>query len=94
MRQGVEKMSGTEPMFGTEKLARLKKVLLHNPVESLSTISQSNYKYHLFNSVPKVDQYLREHEQYAQLLQAHDVEVLQVRNFAHQTQDLLAKLPN
>lgn len=87
-------MSGTKPRFGTEKLARLKKVLLHDPIESLSTINQSNYKYHLFNNVPKVDQYLMEHEQYAQLLQAHDVEVLFVRNFAHQTKDLLAKLPN
>ena len=81
-------------MFGTEKLARLKKVLLHNPIESLASITQSNYKYHLFNSVPKVDQYLKEHEQYAQLLQAHDVEVLFVRNFVHQTKDFLAKLPN
>ncbi len=87
-------MSETKPRFGTEKLARLKKVLLHNPIESLSTITQSNYKYHLFNDVPKVNQYLREHEQYAQLLQAHDVEVLFVRNFVDQTKDLLAKLPN
>ncbi|MDR3541572.1 MAG: arginine deiminase family protein [Desulfosporosinus sp.] len=87
-------MSGAKPMFGTEKLARLKRVLLHSPIESLRIITQANYKYHLFNNVPHVDLYLREHEQYAQLLQAHDVEVLQVRNFVHQTKDLLAKLPN
>ena len=35
-----------------------------------------------------------EHDQYAQLLQAHDVEVLQIRDFVHQTKDLLVKLPN
>ena len=87
-------MSEAKPMFGTEKLARLKRVLLHNPIESLSTITELNYKYHLFNNVPKVDQFLREHEQYAQLLQVHDVEVLQVRDFVHQTKDLLVKLPN
>ncbi|EGW41065.1 arginine deiminase family protein [Desulfosporosinus sp. OT] len=87
-------MSGIETTFGTEKLARLKRVLLHRPIESLSTITQANYEYHLFNFVPKVDQYLREHEQYAQLLQAHNVEVLEVRDFVHQTKDLLAKLPN
>jgi len=86
-------MSETKPMFGTEKLARLKKVLLHNPLESLSTITQANYKYHLSNDVPKVDQYLREHEQYAQLLQAHEVEVLFVRDFVHQTKDLLFGVP-
>jgi len=81
-------------MFGTERLARLKKVLLHSPIESLMAVNQSNYKYHLFNNVPNVDQYLIEHEQYAQLLQTHNVEVLQVRNFVHQTKNLLAKLPN
>ncbi|WP_073031006.1 arginine deiminase family protein [Desulfosporosinus lacus] len=82
------------PGFGNEKLARLKKVLLHNPVESLSSITQSNYKYHLFNNVPQVDQYLKEHEQYTQLLKVHDVEVLEVRNFVRETKDLLPKLPN
>ncbi len=87
-------MNVTKPLFGTEKLSRLKKVLLHNPIESLSSVNQSNYKYHLFNSVPKVDQYLEEHEQYAQLLQAHDVEVLLVRDFALDTLVMLAKLPN
>ena len=87
-------MSGIKPMFGTENLARLKRVLLHQPIESLSSITEANYQYHLFNSVPKVDQYLREHEEYSQLLQAHDVEILQVRDFVHQTKDLLAKLPN
>lgn len=87
-------MSGTKPSFGCEKLARLKKVLLHSPIESLSTVTESNYMYHLFNFVPKVDQYLMEHEKYAQLLQAHDVEVLQVRDFAHETKNLLGKLPN
>lgn len=90
----VIQMKGAQQCFGTEKLARLKRVLLHNPIESLSTITESNYKYHLFNYVPKVDQYLLEHEQYAQLLQAHAVEVLQVRNFVHHTKDLLVKLPN
>lgn len=87
-------MNGTKPKFGSEKLARLKKVLLHSPIESLSTVTELNYKYHLFNFVPNVDQYLWEHEQYAQLLQSHDIEVLQVRDFVHQTKDLLGKLPN
>lgn len=81
-------------MFGTETLARLKKVLLHSPIESLCTVNQSNYKHHLFNNVPNVDQYLIEHEQYAQLLQTLNVEVLQVRNFVHETKNLLAQLPN
>lgn len=87
-------MSRIQPRYGIEKLGRLRKVLLHDPVESLATINQSNYKYHLFNSVPKVDDYLIEHEKYAQLLQAHGVEVLFVRDFVHHTKDLLAKLPN
>lgn len=87
-------MSGLMPKFGTEKLARLKKVLLHSPIESLSSVTELNYKYHLFNYVPKVDQYLLEHEQYAQLLQANDVEVFQVRDFVDQTKDLLDRLPN
>lgn len=80
--------------YGTEKLGRLRKVLLHNPIESLSSINKSNYKYHLFNHLPQVDQYLREHEEYAQLLKAHDVEVLEVRNFVQQTKGLLLRLPN
>ncbi|WP_088228369.1 arginine deiminase family protein [Desulfosporosinus sp. FKB] len=87
-------MSESKMMFGTEKLGRLRKVLLHNPIESLSAVSEENYKYHLFNFVPKVDQYLKEHEQYAQMLREHDVEVLLVRDFVQQTKDLLDKLPN
>ncbi|AET69484.1 N-dimethylarginine dimethylaminohydrolase [Desulfosporosinus orientis DSM 765] len=80
--------------YGIEKLARLKKVLLHNPVESLPSVTEGNYKYHLFNNVPKVDQYIMEHEQYAQLLRAHGVQVLEVRNYVQKTKDLLSKLPN
>lgn len=87
-------MSNLKQEYGNEKLARLRKVLLHNPVESLASVNLSNYKYHLFNNVPKVDQYHKEHEQYAQLLKAHNVEVLELRNFVRKTKDLLAKLPN
>lgn len=87
-------MINTGPNFGCEKLARLKRVLLHNPSESLSAITQANYKYHLFNNVPQVEEYLKEHEQYAQLLRAHDVEVLEVKNFVKETKELLPKLPN
>lgn len=85
-----EKMS----MFGTERLLRLKKVLLHNPIESLSSIYSLNYEYHLFNQVPQVDQFLIEHEQYVKLLESYNVEVLQVRNFIQRTKDLLPTLPN
>lgn len=84
----------SEIMYGTEKLARLKKVLLHNPIESLAAITPENYQYHLFNFVPNIERYLKEHEEYAHLLEAHNVEVLQLGDFIHQTKDLARKLPN
>lgn len=87
-------MDHRKPMFGTEKLARLKKVLVHNPIESLSSINPLNYQYHLFNEVPQVDQYLKEHEQYVELLKSYAVDVLYVRNFVQRTMNLLPKLPN
>lgn len=87
-------MSERQPEYGIEKLTRLKKVLLHNPVESLASVTKENYQYHLFNNLPRVDQYLREHENYAQLLRVHGVEVLEVKDYVQKTKDLLPKLPN
>ncbi|AFM39359.1 N-dimethylarginine dimethylaminohydrolase [Desulfosporosinus acidiphilus SJ4] len=87
-------MNELKTKFGAEKLGRLKKVLLHSPIESLPVISEDNYKYHLFNFVPEIDQYLKEYEQYAQILREHDVQVLFVRDFVRQTKDLLPILPN
>jgi arginine deiminase len=87
-------MSCENLRFGTEKLERLQTVLLHNPLEALATINKTNYEYHLFNTVPQVDEYFKEHELYSKLLKAHGVEVKELRNHIDYTRHLLPQLPN
>lgn len=80
--------------YGTEKLARLRKVFLHEPRESLKLVNKLNYKEYLFNFSPDIDQYRREHEQYADLLRTQGVEVLELQDFVRENKTLVSALPN
>lgn len=80
--------------YGTECFGRLKKALLHAPVHSLSLVNEHNREYYLFDAVPDVDRYLDEHRQYAALLRANGVEVLELADYVQEHRDLMNKLPN
>lgn len=87
-------MSNSNRSYGTEKLARLRKVLLHKSNESLNLVNPSNYKDYLFNFPPDIEQYLHEHDQYAHLLRSLGVEVLGIEDYVQENQALIPTLPN
>jgi len=82
------------PIYGTEKFGTLRKVLLHNPVESLPIVNYENYGYFLFDKVPAVEPYLREHQTYSDLLKSQGVQVFELSDLVINNQDLLHLLPN
>ena len=87
-------MSFGSGFYGTEELARLRRVLLHNPDRSFKLINQSNYEEYLFNFPPDIDQYRHEHGMYADLLRSQGVEVLEIGDFVQENKSLIPYLPN
>jgi arginine deiminase len=80
--------------YGIEKFGRLKKAILHNPINSIKLVNKSNYELYLFDGVPNVDRYLDEHSQYSRLLKSHGVEVFELSDYVHQNRELMNNLPN
>ena len=54
--------------YGCDELGRLKSVLIHTPGEELSLINESNYEYWLYDKVPEISGYIKEHKSYQELL--------------------------
>lgn len=80
--------------YGTEKLAKLKTVMLHTPKTSLNKINKENYKYYLFNKAPNYQRFIKEHIRYSEFLKSLGIEVLQLSDFVDKNTDLMNKLPN
>lgn len=80
--------------FGTENFKRLRIVMLHNPKESLKLINRKNYRKYLFDEVPDISKFCREHENYKKLLKKYGIEVLELSDFVRTNKDLLNKRPN
>jgi arginine deiminase len=73
--------------YGVENLGRLKRVLLHKPVQSIRDMTAITAGYYLFDNVPDVEQFLLEHEQYKSLLQSFGVEVLELSDYVREHTD-------
>lgn len=80
--------------FGTEYFGRLKAALLNRPFNSLARIREQNYSDYLWDTVPDIDNYLKEHEAYQKLLEDNGVEVFLVHDYVDKNQELLNYLPN
>lgn len=80
--------------FGTENFKRLRKVMLHNPKESLRLINEKNYAKYLFDGVPNIDKFCKEHEDYKRLLEEQGIKTFELSNFVRINKDLLSRLPN
>lgn len=80
--------------YGTEKLGKLRSVMLHTPKTSINIINNDNYKYYLFNKVPNCQKFLREHLRYSQFLKSLGIEVFQLSSLVDNNIDLMNKLPN
>jgi len=80
--------------YGCEELGRLKSVLMHTPGEELSLINESNCKYWLYDKVPDISGYIREHQSYQELLESNGVKVYELGDYVDESIDLMRKMPN
>ncbi len=80
--------------YGCDDLGRLKSVLVHTPDKSLKHINESNKDYWLFDRVPDIEKYIKEHKKYCNLLKSHGVEVYQLKDYVVKNKDKINKLPN
>jgi arginine deiminase len=80
--------------YGTEKLGRLKSVLLHTPTPSIYQVNRENYRYYQFNKAPHHEKFIREHIRYSQFLKSLGIEVFQLSSLVSENIGLLNKLPN
>ena len=80
--------------YGTEKLGKLKSVMIYTPKTSLNIINKKNFKYYLFNKAPNYQKFIKEHIRYSQFLQSLGIEVLELSSFVNENIDLMNKHPN
>lgn len=80
--------------FGAEKLGRLKKVMLHNPEQSLRRITETNLQFYLYNKVPAYTRFIDEHNAYRKLLTDNGVEVYELSELIVSNRELMSYLPN
>ncbi|AYK15422.1 MAG: dimethylarginine dimethylaminohydrolase family protein [Methanosarcina flavescens] len=80
--------------YGCDELGRLKSVLIHTPGEELSLINESNYEYWLYDKVPEISGYIKEHKSYQELLESNGVKVYELEDYVDENKDQIKKLPN
>ncbi|WP_243259156.1 arginine deiminase family protein [Clostridium sp. 'deep sea'] len=80
--------------YGTEHFGKLKAVLLNRPYNALKRIRENNYSDYLWDTVPDIDKYLQEHEEYQKLLESLGIEVYLVHKLVEKNKELLNYLPN
>lgn len=80
--------------YGCDELGRLKSVLMHTPGEELSLINELNYKHWLYDKVPEIPGYIKEHRKYQELLESNGVRVYELGDYVNENKGLITKLPN
>ena len=80
--------------YGAEKIGRLRKAMLHCPVQSIRRVKETNLKFYLFDRVPDYDRYLEEHNAYKKLLTDNGVEVFELSDLITDNLELMSYLPN
>lgn len=73
--------------FGTESFGRLRAVMLHKPVVSITNMNAITAGYYMFDQVPDAEQFLAEHERYKALLLHHQIEVYELADFVQKNKD-------
>lgn len=74
----MSNVSTPSPMSVTSEVGRLRTVLLHRPGPELKRLTPRNNDALLFDGIPWVGRAQEEHDQFAETLRNHDVEVLYV----------------
>ncbi len=94
----IEELNGEKKTssiaYGCDELGRLKSVLVHTPGEELTLVNESNYKHWLYDEVPDISGYVKEHRQYQELLESNGVRVYELSDHVDENLELLRKMPN
>lgn len=80
--------------YGCDELGRLQSVLVHTPGGELTLINESNYKHWLYDKVPDIPGYVKEHRSYQELLESNGVKVYELGDYVDENLDLIRKMPN
>jgi arginine deiminase len=80
--------------YGCDELGRLQSVLVHTPGGELTLINESNYKHWLYDKVPDIPGYVKEHRSYQELLESNGVKVYELGDYVDENVDLIRKMPN
>jgi arginine deiminase len=84
-------MADPSPMHGVDsEVGRLRTVLLHRPGPELARLTPRNSADLLFDGLPWVERAQQEHDQFADALRSHDVEVLILRDLLTEALDVPA----
>lgn len=90
---GIKKQ-GSSIAYGCDELGKLKSVLVHTPGDELLLVNESNYKHWLYDKVPDVSGYVKEHTRYQELLESNGVKVYELADHVEENIDLISRLPN
>lgn len=86
--------TGSGIAYGCDELGRLKSVLMHTPGEELFLVNESNYKHWLYDKVPDISEYIKEHRSYQGLLESNGVKVYELEDYVDESIDLIRRMPN
>lgn len=88
------KKPGSGIAYGCDELERLKSVLVHTPGDELLLVNESNYKHWLYDRVPEISEYVKEHMRYQELLESNGVRVYELADYVEENIDLISRMPN
>ncbi len=81
-------VTGPTPLGANSEVGRLRTVMLHRPGDELRRLTPRNSDQLLFDGLPWVDRAQEEHDAFAEVLRARDVEVLLLGDLLRQTIEL------
>jgi len=88
------KKPGSGIAYGCDELGKLKSVLMHTPGDELLLVGESNYKHWLYDRVPEITEYVKEHIMYQELLESNGVKVYELADYVEENLDLISRMPN
>lgn len=88
------KKPGSSIAYGCDELGRLKSVLMHTPGDELLLVNESNYKHWLYDKVPEISGYVKEHMRYQELLESNGVKVYKLEDHVEENIELISRMPN
>lgn len=86
--------TGSRIAYGCDELGRLKSVLVHTPGDELLLVNESNYNHWLYDKVPEISGYVKEHTSYQELLESNGVRVYELADHVDESIDLISRMPN